>query len=803
MDRTLSDVTAPAGVIGRLRKIGTLIDSDLDGEMRHIGVPGGLLVRLRQTVRRQVLRPHLVQMAVAASLAFILAGVYWINSQSQPEPGNPNVVVNGGKGPRDGGGANGASGGNGIVAHNGNKSEGGRKVGLGNRLVDNHPIDDHHVDNGGGASDRVPAAQRDPSSVDQPANSDNPNSIANTPVAQHGLPTDKLPHDAPLTPDDVLGGLVAPAAELSVAMGVSPRGVAPPVVKGYDWSLLLKHGVHPFVQPSRSPALRESRVPLWTDTSSYELAQRSLEARQFPPANLIHTEDFLAAMEYGFPPPAMGDLALRTAAGQDPWGQGNIGLMQIGAQAGSFHRGLDFGTHLTICVDASAAMGAAGRWELIRSALGELAGQLDPRDRVSLVLFSYRPTQIVVQADRDSLLRALGRLEGLEPRGQADLETALRMAIGDARQDSIIAANVEGVPPDAVGKKRASRLLLVTNGALHVEAAASGRLRRLLGDAIAAGVAWQVVNVRSDGVSDPELDALAAVGGRAIRHVGTLRDLSWQLRDAAVGRSQVVAARVSWKVTFSPDAVESYRLIGHEPSLAGGLASGPLEGELRSGEAATALYAVELKGDGGETVATVDISWFEPGSSKEEHHLRQVIGRQQFAPSWAETPLSLQMAAVAAETAEILRGSYSRRPIYAGSMSWRSSLSGLIRHCKAALASCNYGRSWSGRGCFAPLAIPARTARAEAIYLISARLEITMAGAISAVRHGAALRPSLRCQFLLGDSASCFVTSLCSLRELLRSAPVPFAPMKPCSISCTAMGSTLITAATPREPSTV
>jgi hypothetical protein len=39
------------------------------------------------------------------------------------------------------------------------------------------------------------------------------------------------------------------------------------------------------------------------------------------------------------------------------------------------------------------------------------------------------------------------------------------------------------------------------------------------------------------------------------------------------------------------------------------------------------------------------------------HQTRQRISRLQFAPSFAESALSLQAAALAAETAEVLRGS--------------------------------------------------------------------------------------------------------------------------------------------------
>ena len=629
LDHSLGEVSAPAGVMSRLRKIGTLLDSDLDGEMRHVGVPAGVIVRLRRSVRRQILPPRLVQLAVAAALVFVVVGVYWINTEPQ------HVAI-----PGDGGLATNPS-----DNHNGQRPNNAVLPAVDpNKRPPENRVVDHKNNNSLG---KTPDNEQPPIKPDQ--------NLVVVPEKR------KIPPSVPpaFKANEVLGNLPAQPAEFRVAAGLAQRGIAPPRVKGFDWPLLLSKGVLPFVDPSRAPALRESRVPIWTDTASFDMADRMLQARHAPPASQIHAEDFLAAMDYGFPAPAR-ELGVRTAAGQDPWGQGNIGLMQVGVQAGAFQRGLDFGTHLTLCIDASSAMGAAGRWEAVRAALAELAAQLDPRDRVSVVLFNDQAVELVRQADRKTLQEVVAKLDEVEPHGLGSLEPALAAAVKLAQQESIVAADGFSVPPDTIGKKRVARLLLVTSGSLHLDDVAVGHVKELLTSAVNGNSGFRTLCVRSGGVADAQLESFAAIGGKPIQHVATLHDLTWQLRDVAVGRSEVVAQRVSMRVTFT-DAVASYRLIGHEPTV-GGLSSGPLEGELRTGEAAAALYQVELKPDGGDVVATVDVQWSEPAASTEVHLVHQAISRQQFAPSWSETPLSLQMATIAAETAEILRGSFFAAP---------------------------------------------------------------------------------------------------------------------------------------------
>ncbi len=84
--------------------------------------------------------------------------------------------------------------------------------------------------------------------------------------------------------------------------------------------------------------------------------------------------------------------------------------------------------------------------------------------------------------------------------------------------------------------------------------------------------------------------------------------------------------------------------------------------DLRSGETATALFELTLKPGPKNKVAVVACDWRRPDYGKHESLQKQAL-RDQFAPTFAAAPQSLQMAAVAALAAESLRGSYSCRRI--------------------------------------------------------------------------------------------------------------------------------------------
>jgi hypothetical protein len=114
------------------------------------------------------------------------------------------------------------------------------------------------------------------------------------------------------------------------------------------------------------------------------------------------------------------------------------------------------------------------------------------------------------------------------------------------------------------------------------------------------------------------------------------------------------------RVSFNPNVVAAYRLIGHERTTITGPSQAQTEVDLRAGESAGGLFEVWLKPGGGkgkdDGVATIEVSWQEPGYGKTQH-IKQSVSRGQFAKTFSASAPSLQVAALAALSAETLRGS--------------------------------------------------------------------------------------------------------------------------------------------------
>ena len=179
-----------------------------------------------------------------------------------------------------------------------------------------------------------------------------------------------------------------------------------------------------------------------------------------------------------------------------------------------------------------------------------------------------------------------------------------------------LAAGVAGQHSSAADKSVANKMVLIADGLDPVDDRSLPHLRELLHKTIDAGVKWEMIGLGQDATFSPQWDELAAIGGHRVRHAGTPDELFQRLYETLAGRSQIVAASVDMKVTFVPEAVSRYRLIGHEANGDGGLSGASLQKDLRSGQSATALYEVELKPDGPAEVAFVEVSWRDPGGRR-------------------------------------------------------------------------------------------------------------------------------------------------------------------------------------------
>jgi len=215
-------------------------------------------------------------------------------------------------------------------------------------------------------------------------------------------------------------------------------------------------------------------------------------------------------------------------------------------------------------------------------------------------------------------------------------------------------------------------VVLITDGHAKVGDRDAARMR----DLIATG---ETHSIRSTLL---QLDSL--LSSEAVRSSTELEraslvspgQLPWRLVAIATGQSPVVAKQAGLRVTFNPNAVLAYRLVGHGPTAVTGLADLEIETDLRSGEEASALFELWLRPNGTEDVGWAEVYWSDPRTGSPLVSERLSIGRSAFAGSADETPWRLQAAAIVAEVGQRLSGVGAFELLNGGRFSQRNNPAG-------------------------------------------------------------------------------------------------------------------------------
>ena len=390
-------------------------------------------------------------------------------------------------------------------------------------------------------------------------------------------------------------GEIDPLPQLDALDLAIPRGVVPPRVAGYDLLFQLKHGEHPFVSPAAHKDLVASGVPLTFRTSSYDLAVRAADAGQLAAADEIRVEDFVAAQNLALPAGPAGSLSIHAAASPSPLGEAGLHLLQISVKAGPKPAPVHAATRLIVVVDTSSLAASGARWEAIQRALMKISTDMAPSDRVTLIGFAARPRVLAENASGDDLraLVSTGKLP--RPAGLSDLAVAISAACEAAR---------------TVQSNEPQRVVFVSAGGSELDDSTTEQSAQALAELAEAKIPWLLVNMAAQS-DDGAFHRLAerGHGQAAIAHDAI--DLHAALLKSLTGQAPTVASRVTLKVSFNPQVVTGYRLMGHEVATLTGPVAAPLEVEFPAGESATGLFELWVKPKGGELVAAADLNWID------------------------------------------------------------------------------------------------------------------------------------------------------------------------------------------------
>ncbi|HET9300587.1 MAG TPA: VWA domain-containing protein, partial [Candidatus Polarisedimenticolaceae bacterium] len=383
------------------------------------------------------------------------------------------------------------------------------------------------------------------------------------------------------------------------------------------------------------------------DRASYAMARRYLlEFGRRPPRNAVRLEEMVNYFHYDYPNPAgRAVMAVYVDDAPAPWAPEHR-LVRIGLQARRQDTQQLPPSTLVFLVDVSGSMDAPDRLPLVRAALASLVEELRPQDRVALVAYADTSWIVLPATAGDRKAQILDALHGLEPGGGTAGASGLELAYQVAEQSR--------------RPKDNARVVLATDGDFNVGPSSDEELARLIERYRAQRIALSVLGVGSgEDLKDARMEIIADRGDGNYAYADTLLEARRGLVQEMGGTLTTVARDVKVQVTFNPEHVAAWRLLGYENRA---LARKDFEddakdaGDMGAGHTVTALYEVspgtseEASPETPEWM-TVEVRWQPPqGGPSELIQLPAVLGKDSSSPDF-------RFASAVAEFALLLRDS--------------------------------------------------------------------------------------------------------------------------------------------------
>ena len=443
---------------------------------------------------------------------------------------------------------------------------------------------------------------------------------------------------AAVAPDNILG---APMGDAYLGMMGGVEGD----LSGEDYTEIVENA---FVNAAETP---DSYFSIDANTASYPNLRRYLQQGYLNiPKDAVRVEEMLNYFDYDYEKPTDGSvLALTSSVFDNPYNPATK-LMTIGLAAQEIEF-KDIRNNLVFLIDVSGSMYSADKLPLVQQSFSMLVENLNPEDRVSIVTYAGSDKVVLKGAFGYEKQKILAAIEDLEAGGSTAGSAGITTAYEIAKECFIEGGN--------------NRVILATDGDFNVGVTGLLDLETFIKHkAQSTGVTFSVFGFGTGNLKADKMEALALNGNGTYGYIDSLTEARRALVEQIGGTLVTVAKDVKAGISFNPEYVESYRLIGYENKL---LTEDEFNdsstdaGELGSGHTVTVVYEVILTDKAlseGERFADVKIK-YKPtenvgGDSETEQEITLGIGTEKYH---AELSESDTFVASVIEFALILRDS--------------------------------------------------------------------------------------------------------------------------------------------------
>jgi Ca-activated chloride channel family protein len=368
-----------------------------------------------------------------------------------------------------------------------------------------------------------------------------------------------------------------------------PNLLMPVEIKTHDNETYEEMTGNPMESASASPL---SSFTLNANDAAYCNVRRFIMAKQLPPKEAVRIEEMINYFSY----PDKSDtgagspMSLHTALTTCPWHPGDW-LLRIAARAKDLPSDTVLPNNIVLLIDISGSMARSNKLPLLKKAFSVLANQLDPSDKISVVVYAGDVSVALPPTSGNEKSKILDVIHNLTAGGTTAGGAGIEKAFEFAKKNFTPHGN--------------NRIIIATDGDFNVGKTSDEDMRKLVTKYHNWGIYLTCIGVGMGNYKDSKLETLAQWGQGNFVYIDDEEE-ALRLFNSKNYRKILIsmAANARMKAIFNPELVTSYRLIGYENNT-GGKRDSHAEyypgGEIGYGQNITAFY--ELHPDPGINLA--------------------------------------------------------------------------------------------------------------------------------------------------------------------------------------------------------
>lgn len=316
------------------------------------------------------------------------------------------------------------------------------------------------------------------------------------------------------------------------------------------------------------------------DGASYSFVKRCVRDGYYINRGIARIEEFINYFPYDYADPTDGNkVALNSEVFDCPWDTSHY-IMRLGMKGQSLKPSEYPQANYVFLIDTSGSMDSEDKLGLLKSSLKALVDVLDDEDRISIITYSGTVKKLLEStpvSESGKIKKAIGKLTAS---GSTAGGAAMEMAYKECLNNYIKGGN--------------NRVIMGTDGDFNVGVTSTDALLEMVQDYAKEGIYLTVCGFGWGNLNDSMMETVSNKGNGTYEYIASQADM---MKVFVNENSKFVSVANDCKVqvTFNPETVARYRLIGYENRV---MENEDFENdekdaaEIGAGQTVTALYEI-------------------------------------------------------------------------------------------------------------------------------------------------------------------------------------------------------------------